>query len=89
MAVPQKIISKICADNLLAIADAYGRATGLTLEQVSWKFYGNRDFLRDFRRGKKTISLKKWDHMYRAFAKAWPKGSDWPMMRSVVFNSPV
>lgn len=82
------MIARACRENLLAIAVAYARAMGVTLEHVSKKFYGNRDFLRDFRQRDVSMSLDKFDEMIAAFSKAWPPGVRWPLMRAAVIERP-
>jgi len=72
------MIAEILRDNLIAIAEAYGKATGKTLAQVSKKFYGNTDFLSDLKRDETTITLKKLDELIKAFKESWPDNADWP-----------
>lgn len=82
------MLNEICRDNLIAAAKVYAKATGSTLDQISARFYGNRIFLRDFQRGKKTISVKQFDKMWEQLLANWPEGTDFPFMRSVVFPRP-
>lgn len=82
------MLEKICRDNLIAVARAYSKATGLSLEQISARFYGNTVFLRDYQRGTKTISLKLYDRMWGEFVRQWPEGGVFPFPRSVVFDRP-
>lgn len=86
--VPAYMIAKTCRDNLHALATAYARATGASLKQISKKFYGNRDFLGDFRRGEGTISIDKFDRVVEAFKAEWPANTDWPLMQAAVISRP-
>lgn len=69
--------------NLLAIAEAYRRATGKTMGQVSKQFYGNSGFFAELRAGTRSISVEKIDEMIVAFQAAWPKGAPRPFMHAV------
>jgi hypothetical protein len=66
--------------NVLAIATAYQRATGLSLATISARFYGNAGFLSEFRSGRQTISIDKLEVMAGKFRKAWPDGAEWPYL---------
>lgn len=67
--------------NLIAIATAYGKATNMTLSQISKRAYGNASFLDQFKRGKVSISLSKLDCMLKWFADHWPADAERPMLR--------
>lgn len=75
------MISKTVKANLLAIVAAYRKATGATVPEVSKKFYGNTNFLDEFRDGEHSISLKKLDGMVAKFREEWPEGAEWPYLR--------
>jgi hypothetical protein len=70
-------------ENILAVADAYAKATGLSISTVSYRFHGQQAFLNDFRAGKCSIHLDKIDDMLQRFAKAWPKGTPKPKLKAI------
>ena len=81
-------IAKTCRENLLLIATAYAKAAGIKLSQASKKFYGNRSFFENFKRGKCSISIEKFDSMIDAFAESWPEGTPWPLTAVAVIHPP-
>lgn len=81
-------IEETCRDNLLAVAGEYGRATGLARATVSRQFHGNNAFLDEFRCGKCSVTLSKFQEMLDAFRSKWPKGARWPWLRAVVIAPP-
>lgn len=82
------MIRKTCRDNLLAIAGAFAKANGSSLEQVSKKYYGNSKFLREFRADRKSVSLSKYDEMVASIRKDWPAGVPWPYTRPAMIERP-
>ena len=70
-------------DNLLALVDAYQRATGKSLTAVSKEFYGRGDFFDQFARGEHTISIARLGAMLDKFAADWPEGTEKPVLRPV------
>jgi hypothetical protein len=80
------MIAKTCRESLLAIAWAYAEAKGLTLGQVSKKFYGNTKFLDRLNRGWSAITLEKFDAMIKAFREDWPPNGDWPMTPAIYLD---
>lgn len=74
--------------NLLAIAAAYRKATGLSLATVSARFYGNAGFLAEFKAGRQTISIDKLDGMVAKFHAEWPDGAEWPYLSAVLMDRP-
>jgi hypothetical protein len=69
--------------NLLAVADAYMKATREKQRTVSRRFYGHPDFLARFRAGKSSITLDKYDELMKAFYDAWPEGTARPYLRPI------
>lgn len=82
------MMGNICRDNLRLLVQAYGRATGTPVGQISKRFYGNVKFLREFLKGKQSMSIKKFDQVVQTFLKHWPLEADWPHLRVVVFPHP-
>ena len=80
------LIQTICRNNLMAIATVYAKATGQSLGAVSKMVYGQSAFLRQFRTGKSTISLRKYDEVIGYFQEAWPPGLPWPTLQDAVFR---
>ena len=79
------IASEIRA-NVLAIAAAYRKATGLSLATVSARFYGNAGFLAEFKAGRQTISIDKLEEMLAKFHTEWPQDADWPYLGAIMFE---
>jgi len=65
-------------DNLLAIAAAYGRATGKSRTSISKEFYGRGDFLDDLENRARTISVSRLDKILDDFRAKWPSVATWP-----------
>lgn len=82
------MIADVCRKNLMALATSYQRATGNSLEYVSKTFYGNRKFLDEFKRGKCSLSIKKFDEMVELFRKEWPDTAEWPYLDPIVLPRP-
>lgn len=83
------MISTICRDNLKAIAQAYGKATGQSVTAISKEFYGNSAFLPKFFSGTQSISIDKYDNMIGLFLRDWPEDAKWPILRVIVMRGPV
>lgn len=81
-------ISQACRTNLSNLVSSYRRATGASVETISRKFYGKRAFLREFLKGKHSISIDKFDAVIAAFHSGWPKGVTWPYLRPAVISTP-
>jgi hypothetical protein len=79
---------KICRENLLKIAGAFAKATGLSTATVSRRFHGNQAFLDDYRRVECSITISKFGAMVEAFQKEWPKGAVWPLTRPAMISRP-
>jgi hypothetical protein len=82
------MIERAVRENLLAIAKAYAKATGLALSTISAEFYGQSGFLRDFERGKRSLTLPKLDELLARFAERWPRGSPWPQTQAISMRRP-
>lgn len=75
--------AEILRDNLLAIAETYGLAKGLSLDQVSKRFYGNVGCFRRFSHDDAAITTVKYYDMVDEFRKKWPDGVSWPRLRDI------
>lgn len=75
-------------ENLLAIADAYARATNLSIATISRKFHGQQAFLNEFRAGKCSITASKVDAMLAGFRENWPAGLEWPELAPIRMGGP-
>lgn len=73
-------------ENLLAVAEAYGRATGEAQRTISRRFYGRADFLAKFRAGKQNISLRNYQDILDKFRAAWPTNADWPFTTTIILE---
>jgi len=82
------MIATACRDNLRALVRSFRKSTGLSLSQVSKKYYGNAGFLDAFLAGRQSMSLNKFDQVFAALAADWPDGAEWPQMRAVVPRRP-
>lgn len=69
--------------NLVALAAAYSKATGLAPTTIGAKFHGNRQFFLDLERRKISVTLSKADEIVDKFRACWPAGTPWPEMRTV------
>lgn len=74
---------QIIKENLLAIADAYAKATGFSIATISRQFHGNQAFLGDFKKGERSITVSKMEEMLAAFRAGWPPGAKWPPTRPI------
>lgn len=81
-------IETVARANLIRIAKAYARATGLTLSGVSRRIYGKSTFLADFRSGAQSITFSNLDELLRKFSKAWPEGVEWPAPEPILMTRP-
>lgn len=77
-----------CRDNLLLIATAFAKARGITLDHVGKVYYGKRSFFGLFRRGKRSLSVRKYDEMIHRFAAEWPAGASWPITSVILLPRP-
>ena len=82
------MFEKICRENLLKIAGAFAKATGLSIATVSRRFHGNQAFLDEYRRGGCSITLSKFEAMITAFRAEWPAGAQWPLTRAAMIPRP-
>lgn len=73
-------------NNILTIAAAYRKATGLSLATVSARFYGNAGFLSEFKAGRQTISIDKLEEMVAKFRAEWPKDAIWPYLNAMFLD---
>ena len=81
-------VAKTCRDNLIAIVTAYARASGLTITQVSKKFYGKGSFVAEFKRGARSVSVDKFDELVAQFRDDWPDGARWPYTHAATIEPP-
>lgn len=77
--------------NLLAIAEAYRKATDQSMTAVSKKFYGKGNFFDQVRltlnhKGKRRLSIDSLTDMLAMFRKEWPEGAEWPMTRAITMG---
>jgi hypothetical protein len=82
------MIADTVRKNVLILVAEYRKATGYSLPTISNKFYGNADFLADFKAKKTSISVAKLDRMMAQIRIQWPKNADWPMLRAVLMDIP-
>lgn len=50
---------------------------------VSRKFHGNQAFFADFKKGKRSVTLSKFEEMMGAFGKEWPAECARPQLDAV------
>jgi hypothetical protein len=77
------MLVETCRDNLLKLVRAYRGRTREPLAVISKRFYGNRAFLDAFKRGKKSITLDKFQAVTAKFRACWPDGLPWPHLDPV------
>ena len=63
---------------LLKVARTFERETGYAMTTISRKTTGNHFFFGDFAKGKRTITLSKYQKVLREFKKRWPDGVPFP-----------
>lgn len=63
--------------NLLAVARAYGAATGLELSQVSWRVMGDTKKLGALEQGA-DIQVGRFERTMQWFSDNWPESATWP-----------
>ena len=82
------MLEELARNYLLAVAKAYGKATGLTLGAVSRKFYGNSDFLVRMARSGATTTFSKYSDILAKMSASWPAGAEWPDPVSLQLRRP-
>ncbi|MFL5063433.1 MAG: hypothetical protein ACJ8FU_08380 [Xanthobacteraceae bacterium] len=65
-------------EQLLALAAAYERATGLGTSTVSWRVFGDTKKLAAMRDHGAGIQLDRYEKAMRWFSENWPGNADWP-----------
>lgn len=80
------MIERTARANLIRIATVYAKATDSTLSTVSRRFYGKAQFLKDFKRGKVSMTLSNFDRLLAAFRKNWPSGVPWPETAPILMD---
>jgi hypothetical protein len=81
---PDTKTTKILRENLLILARVYAEAEGVTLAVVSARMYGNRQLIPAMGAGKQaSLSIKSYGDVIERFRHGWPKGVDWPLLRTL------
>lgn len=62
---------------MLAVAHAYGAATGLELSQVSWRALGDTKKLGALEQGA-DIQVGRYERVMQWFSDHWPADAEWP-----------
>ncbi len=76
-------IAATVRDNLLKLANAYAKATGKSLGQISKEFYGNGNFFDEIAAGDRSIGVDKLEKMIEQFRENWPSGAAVPPLRAI------
>lgn len=66
--------------NLVAVAKAFARASGLSISTVGKKFHGKHTFFVQFERGEVSVTLPKIEEMLRSFGREWPDDAPRPRL---------
>ena len=82
------MIEQVVTKNLLALADAYAKATGKSMLTIGKEFYGGSYFFTQLRAGETSISVRRLDKMLKAFRDEWPDGAKWPALMPVIMLGP-
>lgn len=69
--------------NLLVLAQTYASARGLALTTVSKQIHGRDDFLALYLKGEMSPTLRTYFVMVNRLRSRWPRGTKWPLTRSV------
>ena len=64
--------------NFLLIASAYCVVAGLSESYVSQKVYKKHDFIKNYREGKVSVSVRRYFELIDWFRGNWPEGAPWP-----------
>lgn len=62
---------------LIALTDAYRCATGLKLETLSWRLFGDSKKLRGLLGGA-DIQVSRYERALSWLSDNWPEGAEWP-----------
>jgi hypothetical protein len=73
-------IEQTLRKNLIAIAVAYQKGTGLSWPTIGKNFYGKSSFFPELRRRPIPVTISKFGEMVDQFRKEWPDGVDWPFL---------
>lgn len=69
-------------DNLLILARAYAKATGLKMSTISVRFAGDSRFFADLgKRKPKGFTVRIYDRAIENFINKWPEGANFPEIR--------
>lgn len=77
------MFERTCRKNLLAITDAFKRATRLSETTISRRYHGTDDFLSQFRSGKCSVRLDTYERMLAKIGADWPPGTRRPELDPV------
>jgi hypothetical protein len=73
----------IMRENLMALANAYADATGLSLTTISKRIHGKQSFFAEYGAGKQTLRVNHYWYVIDRFREEWPDGTPWPKTRSI------
>lgn len=71
------LLAMSAIDDLLTLADAYGRAERIETTTVSWRVFGDTKKLGALKHGK-DIQVKRFEAALQWFSDHWPDGTPWP-----------
>ncbi len=80
------MFSEVSRRNILRLAEAYGAATGRSLNSLSLRFYSNGTFFRELKARRRSVSVDKMGEILADFANSWPKGVPWPDLEPIYFS---
>jgi|SRR6516162_4220805 len=73
---------------LLKIARTYALWSGYALATVSRRAHGTDRFFREYAKGKRTVTISKWQEIYDALIATWPSGAPYPEPPKLVLSRP-
>lgn len=78
-----KPIAPACYRNLIVLADAFAKATGLKLKTISRKAHSDPRFFDSLKAGEISLTIRKYDELIEWFDKNWPDGVKHPAIKEM------
>ncbi len=82
------MIESAIRENVKLIVGAYRRATKMSVNAVSKRFYGHHTRLAEFLKGESSMSVHTLDAMLETIAAEWPENAEWPLCRAIIIPRP-
>lgn len=76
-----KQISPVMRDNIVRLAKAFAKERGIKLATLSRLIRGDMYFLKNYSRGKISVTTKKYDEIMQWFEDNWPETIPMPPIK--------